>query len=204
MSDRAATATWDRNAARYAAQEGLEARALLAAVRLAAPGPEDTLVDLATGTGALLRVLAAAASRPGRAVGVDRSAAMLAAVGPLPEGWRTLQADARAVPLPDGTADVVTCAYALQLLPRVDRDAVLREARRLLRPGGRLVLVTPWAGRRPGALLLRGAALGAPARLGGLMPLDPAPELPAAGFRLLHRIRLPRGGYPSLVLAAIR
>jgi SAM-dependent methyltransferase len=87
-------ATWDAHAARYSSQERLEAHAISAALRLAEPGPSDGLVDLATGTGAVLRALAQRRPRPAAAVGVDRSANMLSRVGALPEGWRTVQGDA--------------------------------------------------------------------------------------------------------------
>lgn len=204
-----ASATWDALAARYVLQERLERRAIAAALRLADPGPPDRLVDLATGTGVLLRALATRDRRPAVALGVDRSAGMLSRVGRLPEGWHVIQGDARAVPLPDGHADVVTCTYLLHLLDAEDRARVLREARRLLRaaPGSRLLIVTAWAdpgtpGGRVLSALLRRAAQARPTALGGLMPLDPAPELAAAGLAATHRIALSRGGYSSLVLRA--
>jgi ubiquinone/menaquinone biosynthesis C-methylase UbiE len=204
-----ATAVWDAQAARYGAQERFEARAVEAALRLAAPAEDDRIVDLACGTGLLLRALAARAPRPREAVGVDRSAGMLGRVGPLPPGWRTLRADARCVPLPDDGADVVTCSYLLHLLDAPDRAAVLAEARRLLAPGGgsRLVVVSVWPkSSAPWGRLLH-AAFGAlaaqrPARLGGLAPLDPTADLHAAGFAVTQRVELPRRGYPSLVLRA--
>ena len=80
---------WDAQAARYGHQEGLERRAIDAAVRLADVRATDAVVDLATGTGIVLRSLAAAASPPRAAIGVDRSPGMLAQVGPLPPGWST-------------------------------------------------------------------------------------------------------------------
>jgi len=113
-----AMATWDGLADRYNAQKLYETRALETAVRLAAATPGERLVDLATGTGLLLRCLAERPTGPLHAVGVDRSARMLARVGPLPSGWSTMLADARAVALPDGWADVVTCSYLLHLLDR--------------------------------------------------------------------------------------
>jgi ubiquinone/menaquinone biosynthesis C-methylase UbiE len=207
--DRDEASTWDRLAPRYGAQERLEERAIATALRLAAPAPGERLIDLASGTGLLLRRLAARDARPSEAVGIDRSAGMLARVGPLPAGWSVLRADARAVPLPDRCAGVVTCAYLLHLLDATDRRAVLGEARRLLRPApdGRLVVVTVWSDERraPGRLVgraLRSAARMRPGAWGGLRPLDPTAELAAAGFDVTRRVVLPRGGYPSLVLAA--
>lgn len=207
--DAAAIGTWDSHAARYGLQERFEARAVAEALRLAAPGPADRLVDLATGTGIVLRALAAQQERPATAVGVDRSPGMLSRVGSLPEGWRAIEGDARAVPLPDGAADAVTCCYLLHLLDPDDRSRVLGETLRLLgsTPGSRLVTVTVWASRatvggRAAGSLLRGLATLAPVRLGGLMPLDPTPDLERAGFVVTHRVTLPRGLYPSLVLRA--
>lgn len=205
----AAAGTWGEHATRYAGQERFEARAIAAALRLADPGPEDRVVDIATGTGLLLRALAARDPRPATATGVDRSAGMLAQVGRLPDDWRVIRGDARCVPLPDGAADVVTCCYLLHVLGMEDRGRVLREARRLLctAPGSRLVIVTVWAnpdtigGRMLNRQLHRLAAVG-PRRWGGLMPLDPMAELGPAGLVATHRVVLPRGGYPSLVVRA--
>jgi len=200
----AGAAAWDRHAARYGAQERWEASAIDAALRLAGARPGERLVDLATGSGLVLRRLAARPIRPREAVGVDRSRGMLDRVGELPQGWSTVAADARAVPLPDGWADVVTCSYLLHLLDAGDRAAVLAEARRLLAPraSSRLVVVTVWARRA----LVRGAlgllARAMPSACGGLHVLDPTADLARAGFRLTRRIALPRHGYPSLVLAA--
>jgi ubiquinone/menaquinone biosynthesis C-methylase UbiE len=200
----AAAATWDRLAGRYGAQERHELAAIDAALALAAPQPAERLVDLATGTGLLLRRLAAAPVRPREAIGLDHSAGMLARVGELPAGWSTLTADARAVPLPDGSADVVTCAYLLQLLEPADRAAVLAEARRLLagRAGSRLVVVTTWAGRRLTRAALDRLARARPQTAGGMRPLDPAADLARAGFETTQRVALARGRYPSLVLGA--
>ena len=206
----AATATWDRLAARYGGQERHELAAIDAALALAAPQPGDRLVDLATGTGLLLRRLAAGPVRPHEAIGVDRSAGMLAHVGELPAGWSTLNADARAVPLPDGSADIVTCAYLLHLLDPAPRAAVLAEAHRLLAPAGhqsRLVVVTTWAdGDHLRGRLTRAAlallARARPQTLGGMRPLDPTADLARAGFETTRREVLARGRYPSLVLAA--
>jgi ubiquinone/menaquinone biosynthesis C-methylase UbiE len=203
------TGAWDRHATRYAAQERLEARAISAAERLADPRPQDRLVDLGTGTGALLRAVATRDGRPATAIGVDRSAGMLAQVGQLPEDWRVIQGDARCVPLPDGAADVVTCCYLLHLLGMEDRGRVLCEARRLLRsaPGSRLVIVTVWANPDTvGGRMLSGVqprlAAARPSRWGGLLPLDPTAELGPSGLIATHRVVLPRGGYPSLVVSA--
>lgn len=113
----------------YDLQLALERRALDAALELAAPGPGDRVLDLGTGTGGLLRRLAARPDRPREVLGVVASGAMLARAPALPVGWRLRQADATRLPCPPGSYDVVSAAYLLHLLEQPARRAVLDEAR---------------------------------------------------------------------------
>ena len=53
---------------------------------------------------------------------------------------RWLEAAAADMPIPDETADLVISSFVLQLVP--DRSAALREALRILRPGGILAALT--------------------------------------------------------------
>ncbi len=192
---------WDLAARGYARQEHLELRAFARALDLLAPRPHELLVDTGTGTGLLLRELARRPERPVRALGFDASAGMLDRVGPLPAGWRVAQADATALPLPDGAADVGTAAYLLHVLDPGTRAAAVAELRRVVKPGGRVVVLTPWSHRAPVRAALAVPARLAPGSLIGLTPLDPRPELVAAGFRLVRAARLHRG-YPTLVVLA--
>ncbi|RAO26054.1 2-polyprenyl-6-hydroxyphenol methylase [Micromonospora noduli] len=97
--------------------------------------PDALLVDLGCGAGLLAPHLA---GKGYRHVGVDltRSALVQAAE----HGVRVVQADATAVPLPDGCADVVSAGELLEHVPAWPR--AVAEACRLLRPGGVLVLDT--------------------------------------------------------------
>jgi ubiquinone/menaquinone biosynthesis C-methylase UbiE len=155
----------------------------------------------------VLRRLAAAPDAPREAVGVDRSAAMLAAARDLPSAWRLVCAEAAALPFPDESFDVVTAAYLLHLLAPPDRRAVIADAARILRPGGRMVTVTV-AMPRSAPLALAFAPVQALARLApgimaGLRVLDPRSELIQGGFRVRAARRTGRG-YPSLVVVAER
>jgi SAM-dependent methyltransferase len=99
------------------------------------PGPERRLLDVGCGTGILLESLR---SR-GRAAGVDLSPTALAfsrqrGVGPL------VQADGGRLPVAGASVDGVTAIGVVEHLDD-DRAAVL-EWRRVLRPGGGLVLLT--------------------------------------------------------------
>lgn len=107
-----------------------------AALAAAAPRPGDVLVDLACGTGDLAALGAAAGAR---AIGVDFAAAMLAHARTRGVRARLVRGDASALPLRAGVADAVTCGFALRNFVAI--APVLTEAARVLKPGGRLVLL---------------------------------------------------------------
>ncbi|MGH2913573.1 MAG: class I SAM-dependent methyltransferase [Solirubrobacteraceae bacterium] len=116
-------------------------------VTSAAVDAGERVLDLASGTGAVARAAARAAGSAGGVLATDISSAMLAtsAAAPVTEDSATiefLEAPADAVPAPDQSFDVVLCQQGLQFMP--ERQAVVGEARRLLRPGGRLA-ATVWA-----------------------------------------------------------
>ncbi|MFM7229764.1 MAG: class I SAM-dependent methyltransferase [Cyanobacteriota bacterium] len=102
------------------------------------------ILDVATGTGRTLQQIQAA--RPEASlVGIDLSEAYLRQAarrlnqrpGVLPQ---LLQGNAEELPFRDASFDAVTCVFLLHELPAEARSAMLRECRRVLRPGGRLVL----------------------------------------------------------------
>jgi len=198
-------ADWDALAAVYDRQLSLERRAVVAALDLAQAGPGDVLLDAGTGTGAVLRALAARPVRPRTAIGVDVSARMLGRMPPLPAGWRVQRADLRELPAQDASFDVAIASYVLHVLEPGVRRAVLAELRRVLRPGARLITVTVHVPERPRlrplAAALETLARIAPQRLAGLRPLDPRPDLIDAGFSLTGA-RTTALGYPSLCVAA--
>ncbi len=111
-------------------------RAFVAAI---AASPRETLLDLAGGTGDIsFRALQLGA---GRAILSDINPAMLSVAQgrALDRGiagnLTFLCADAEHIPLPDRSVEKVSIAFGLRNC--TDKPAVLREARRVLRPGGR-------------------------------------------------------------------
>ncbi|MGW4894010.1 methyltransferase domain-containing protein [Kitasatospora sp. NPDC004240] len=99
-------------------------------------GPGTTVVDVGCGGG---RAVAELADRGATAIGVDASDRMIAAAR---ERWPTADlrvADARALPLPDASVDGYRADKVFHEL--ADPASVLAEARRVLPPGGRIVLV---------------------------------------------------------------
>ena len=96
-------------------------------------GQHDTVLDVATGTGAVARELLA--QKACAVVGVDQSPEMLAeARRRLPAGVRLVEADAESLPVPDAAFDALTFTYLLRYVS--DPAATLRELARVVRPGG--------------------------------------------------------------------
>lgn len=105
------------------------------------PTPEDTLIDVACGTGIVARLARERLGPDARIVGVDIAPAMLAVAQSVDHtiDWR--QGNATALPV--DTAErftLLTCHQGLQFMP--DKTAVVREMRRVLAPGGRLGIAT--------------------------------------------------------------
>lgn len=197
---------WDQVSAHYDRQLWLERGAVRRAVALLASRDGERILDVGTGTGEVLRQLARHPDRL-QATGVDQSAAMLARVPDLPPGWSVRVADARSLPFSDGAFDAVTAAYLLQVLSDTDIPGVVGELLRVLRPGGRLVTVTPSIPPR-GPLRLLGSALDQLARrhprsYGGLRALNPRPALEQAGFEIAA-VHWSLRGYLSLCVLARR
>lgn len=121
----------------YAGLDWVTARSLLQPVlELAEPKPTDVMVDIGTGTGAILLYLA---PYVGTAVGVDYSEAMLKQVdSSASPNVKLLRADARdATPLASHSADIVTTRMMLHDL--ADPEGATREAWRIVKPGGKFI-----------------------------------------------------------------
>ena len=99
-------------------------------------GPGDVVLDLACGTGDLSELAQAAG---GRVVGVDLARNMLRVAAGRGVRAGLTQADAATLPLRSGSVSVVVCGFALRNF--VSIPEVLREAARVLAPGGRLGLL---------------------------------------------------------------
>ncbi len=126
------------------------------AVKLATVGASDFVVDIACGTGDLTlafvdEVFRVNQDNPNRVIGLDFTYDMLpiarhkadrrfsASPARSTEYAVFLNGDAQSLPLPDQSADVVSIAFGIRNVQ--DPAAAIREFRRVLRPGGRLLIL---------------------------------------------------------------
>jgi len=105
--------------------------------------PGEVVVDVGSGAGLDALIAARQVGPAGRVVGVDMTPAMLTRAGTGAASAGLANAEfragvAEALPVPDRSADVVLSNGVINLCP--DKDAVLRELHRVLKPGGRLQL----------------------------------------------------------------
>jgi demethylmenaquinone methyltransferase / 2-methoxy-6-polyprenyl-1,4-benzoquinol methylase len=123
--------TYDRYAALLSFGQDPRWRRFL--VSRVAATPEDTVLDVATGTGAVARELMR--QKGCRVVGVDVTPEMLAeARRRLGPEVRLVEASAERLPFPDSSFDALTFTYLLRYVQ--DPAMTLRELARVVRPGG--------------------------------------------------------------------
>ncbi len=126
---------WDAIRSLHVAESAVEAR-----MRQLLGTTIGRLVDIGTGTGRMIELLGDVADH---ATGIDRSPEMLRiARAKLAESSTPVdlrQADVGALPLPDGSADTVVMHQVLHYIPAP--EVALREAARIVAPGGRLMIV---------------------------------------------------------------
>jgi SAM-dependent methyltransferase len=125
---------YSRQAEHYDETRGASPSVMAALRRALTGAPGRKLIDVGGGTGNYALALAQEGWEP---IVVDRSAAMLARAAA--KGLQTVRADAQALPFANESFDA---AMLISMLHHVeDRDEALREARRILRPRGRLALM---------------------------------------------------------------
>ena len=190
MSETSHQAFYDRIAGAYdAISDSSEREARRDGLEALDIRPGERVLELGFGTGHALVELAEAG---GRVTGLDISSGMarearqrLARAGATAD--LTL-GDARRTPFRAGAFDVIFASFTIELFEDGERPAVFAECRRLLRPGGRLGVVSmaePGDGERD-SLLEKGYRWMHRhfPHIVDCRPIDVAAEVQAAGFRL--------------------
>jgi demethylmenaquinone methyltransferase / 2-methoxy-6-polyprenyl-1,4-benzoquinol methylase len=110
------------------------------------------VLDVGMGTGLVSQAILRITGEPGRLIGVDPSAGMMAQAH-LPKEVQTRLGRAEQLPVPDASVDFLVMGYALRHV--ADFSAACAEFRRVLKPGGRLLIleITRPQGRIATALL---------------------------------------------------
>ena len=154
---------------------------------LAALAEGETVLDLGSGGGIDVLLSAKRVGPAGKAYGLDMTDEMLelaranareAGV----ENVEFLKGQIEAIPLPDASVDVIISNCVINL--SADKDAVLREAYRVLRPGGRFAVADiVYRGAPPTAEARRQLSLWAECVSGALGEDEYREKLTSAGFR---------------------
>ena len=118
-----------------------------AGLRLLAAAPGEHVLEIGFGTGHILAELAKAVGPTGRVFGIDISENMLAHARDVLSNKGLIDrvsldcGDAESLPYGDGSMDGIFMCFTLELFDTPDIPKVLAECKRVLRPGGRIVVV---------------------------------------------------------------
>jgi len=202
---------YDRASRWSRVEEPFERRAQASGLALLRVQPGEGVLELGCGAGGALVALARAVGPVGRTVGLDLSprmiclaAARLQRAG-LADRAKLVVADASAIPFADASFDAVFMSFALELFDTPEIPLVLAECRRVLRPGGRIGVVS----------LSRAAPVCWPTRLYERLhdrfpatldcrPIHGRLALEAAGFEHLRSKTVPLWGLRAEAAVAFR
>lgn len=201
--------SYDRLSPCYDILTAPERRLETAALDMLAPREGECVLEIGCGTGRALVRVAERVGENGEACGVDRSPRMVRRArrrirtrGLSPRA-AVLPADARRLPFPPGRFDALFLSFTLELFDAQEIPAVLRECRRVMRPDGRLALVSLSAEGGPSPLrgLYRGARRVFPSVL-DCRPIAAARVLRENGLRPVVAKRRLLWGMPVEVVVA--
>lgn len=151
--------------------------------------PGDQIIELGCGPGRALTPLAKQVGPTGTVIGLDAAPAILERANDRVEGRQghatidLLQGDARSLPLPANSCDLVYVEHTLELFSSEEIRTVLDEIRRVLAPDGRLCVCTMDAETGGPLLALYDSLYSIPfLNQFGCRPIEVRQHLESAGF----------------------
>jgi ubiquinone/menaquinone biosynthesis C-methylase UbiE len=183
-----------------------ESQAARKVVELADVKDGETILEVAVGTGVVFAELVRRNAH-GLSEGLDVSPSMLRKAEQRMRGYpkercHLQTGSAYDLPFESRTFDLVVNNFMLDLLPEKDFEIVLSEFKRVLKPGGRVVLSTMAFGRRWYNRIWDWIAARVPSLLTGCRPVTMTGPLKQAGFDSIQSVYVSQNTFPAEVVRA--
>jgi ubiquinone/menaquinone biosynthesis C-methylase UbiE len=167
----------------------------------------ESILEVAVGTGLTFRKIINT-NPDGENVGIDLTPAMLEkakqkAARSKRSNYQLMIGDAYDLHFPNGDFDLLMNNYLFDLLPEKDFGTVLQEFKRVLKPGGRLVMVNMTRSDRYYQQFWEKVYRFNPRWLGGCRGVLLTKYVLKAGFKNVQRESLSQFGFPSEILTAV-
>ncbi len=137
---------YDRISHSYDWLTASETKLIQKGVDILSPSPEEMILDIGSGTGAGMRFIAEDLAGEGTLFGLDLSHKMIITSLEKLKDFTHLcylaQGDGAQLPLTGGIFDAVFCSFTLELFSKEEISVVLLEIQRVLKPEGRLVVIS--------------------------------------------------------------
>jgi ubiquinone/menaquinone biosynthesis C-methylase UbiE len=185
-----------------------ESRARTRALQLAEIRDGQNILEVAVGTG--LAFYEIVKRNPnGKNIGIDLSKGMLNKAAhrlrKLPRtNYSLCIGSALDLNIQDESIDVLMNNYMFDLISFADMDDALKEFKRVLKKGGRLILVNMTEGERPGSRLFDRLYTLSPKTMGGCRGVKLSTPLTQHGFRIEAREYFQQMLFPSEVILAYK
>jgi ubiquinone/menaquinone biosynthesis C-methylase UbiE len=182
-----------------------ESKAVNKALQLAHVRDGESVLEVAVGTGNVFEQIVSM-NKNGRNEGIDLSPEMLKRAKERLKkrfsNYSLKMADAYSLPYPDGTFDVIINSYMFDLLPEKDFSQVLLEFKRVLKPGGRMVITSMTMARKWYSRIWDWLVRKAPNILEGCRPISLGEDVNQVGFYNIHEEYVSQLTFPSLIIYA--
>lgn len=207
LSPQRARQIYDLLGRRYDWASLYEGRAKARSFELLDPRPGEWLLNVGVGTGREHRAFQAAVAPRGLAFALDLSGVMAALTHQRTDA-PVCQADTLHLPYASECFDALYCAYVLDLLPGAAIPDVIEGFRRVLKPGGRMLLLSMTEGVTPASKALVGLWKAvfdlSPTLCAGCRPLKLVDIVERVDLQVLKRQVLVQWAVPSEIILARR